>query len=389
MPPHKSITQWTAQVREHLPELSGPQVNGLAQWSYAVKLSQRCGQSRVAEFLADVLGEKTDTVRQRLREWTWEKGAKKGKKRQDLVVASCFIFLLKWIQSGLAPEERRLALALDATTLKQICVVLTISVLYRGCAIPIAWQVLPASQKGAWRPHWLALLAQLAQQVPADWQVLVLADRGLFAAWLYHAIQALHWHPFLRINTGGKCRPAGASEFQPLLSLLPAARQTWSGAVVCFKTTRLAATLLICRAEPHEHPWLILTDLPPDVAQVGWYGLRAWIEGQFKDIKSDGFQWQYTRMIDPERISRLWLVMAVALLYTVSLGSQVEADRPASMLEQLPPTHIARRTHTGRTPPRRLSLATVGFLANLALCILDRDLPQVRFPSPNPWPTAT
>lgn len=238
MPPHKSITEWTAQVSEHFPELSRPQASGLALWSYAVQTLQCCGQSRVSAFLAEVLGERTDTVRQRLREWTCEKDAKKGAKRQEVVVATCFVYLLTWVMSGLAEGEQRLALALDATTLKQKFVVLSISALYCGCAVPIAWIVLPATQPGAWRPHWLALLKTLHSVVPADWQVLVMADRGLFASWLYRAIQQAGWHPFLRINTGGKCRPAGASEFQPLLNLLPAVKEVWRGTVVCLRTPR-------------------------------------------------------------------------------------------------------------------------------------------------------
>lgn len=386
MPPTQSIADWSQQVHAHFPHLSRPQAGVLALWSYAALALQCCGQSQVAGFLAGLLQLKEATIRQRLREWTWEIKAKTGQKRQEVVVARCFAPLLQWVLSGLASHPGRLALALDATTLKQNVVVLSISVLYAGCAIPVAWQVLPANQPGAWRPHWLALLAQLQQQVPADWQVLVLADRGLFADWLFGAIQALHWHPFLRINTDGQCQRPGHSQFQPLLSLLPAKGQTWSGAVVCFKKSRLAATLLLHADDGHAHPWLILTDLPPDVARIAWYSLRAWIEAQFKDIKRGGWQWQRTRMTDPERVSRLWLVLAVALLYSVSLGSQAEAEQPANMLAELPPTHVARRTATGRTQPRRLSLTTQGRLAFLVRLILSDHLPAVHFQLPNLWP---
>ena len=157
--------------------------------------------------------------------------------------------------------------------------------------------------------------------------------------------------------------------------------------MVCFKKTQLAATLLIYHDAQHEHPWLILTDLPPNSAPVAWYSLRAWIEAQFKDIKSGGWQWQRTRMTDPERVSRLWLVMALALLYSVSLGSQLEAEQPASMLADLPPTHVARRTATGRPMPRRLSLTTQGRLHFLVRLICDQCLPAVHFHLPNLWPT--
>jgi hypothetical protein len=387
MPPAESITQWTAQLREHLPELSRPQAKVLAEWSYGVQALQQCGQSQVSQFLALVLNQSVARTRQRLREWTWEKSAKKkGEKRREVTVEKCFASLLKWVISGLPAADRRLALALDATTLKQKFVVLTVSVLYGGCAIPVAWQVRRAQTKGSWRPHWLRLLRQVQPAVPADWSVLVLADRGLFADWLFTELVALGWHPFLRINSQGLCRPKQASQFKPLLDFLPAAGQAWQGEVVCFRSTQLAATLAAYHDGHHAQPWLILTDLPPAVAQATWYQQRAWIEGGFKDIKRGGWQWQLTRMTHPERAARLWLVLAVAQLYSLSLGSQVEADAPAALPQALPPTHIARRTATALPPPRRLSLVTLGRLAHLATFILNTCLPKVRFKGANSCP---
>jgi len=37
----------------------------------------------------------------------------------------------------------------------------------------------------------------------------VLADRGLYAKWLFAAITALNWHPLLCIKKQGKFRPEG------------------------------------------------------------------------------------------------------------------------------------------------------------------------------------
>lgn len=390
MPPKASIAQRTAELRQHLPALSRPQAKVLAEWSYGVQTVQRCGQSQVSQFLATLLGQTVERVRQRLREWTWEKGAKKkGKHRRDLLVAPCFPDLLRWILSSLPAADRRLVLALDATSLKQNFVVLTVSVLYQGSAIPVAWVVRRACAKGAWRPYWLRLLRQLSAWVPHDWEVLVMADRGLFADWLFSGIRALGWHPFLRINSQGQCRPKGASQFRPLLDYLPATGQTWRSEVVCFKSTQLAATLLAYHDGQHEHPWLILTDLAPEVAEATWYEQRAWIEGGFKDIKSGGWQWQLTRMTDPQRAARMWLVLAIAQLYSVSLGSQTEGETPPPQPEALPPTHIARRTKKGLPPPRRLSLATLGRLTHLALSILNKRLPEIRFTGPNSCPVMT
>ena len=52
-----------------------------------------------------------------------------------------------------------------------------------------------------------------------------------------------------------------------------------------------------------------------------WYGLRSWIEASYRDLKSDGWQWHKTRLREPERAERLWLAMAVATLWTVTMGS--------------------------------------------------------------------
>ena len=49
-------------------------------------------------------------------------------------------------------EQQELALALDATTLGQRFTVLCVSVLVRGCAIPVACKVLASNQKGSWQP---------------------------------------------------------------------------------------------------------------------------------------------------------------------------------------------------------------------------------------------
>src|SRR5262249_18107648 len=67
-----------------------------------------------------------------------------------------------------------------------------------------------------WRPHWEALFGHLRGSVPADWTVIVLADRGLYAHWVFTTIQALGWHPFLRMNRQGHYRPQARATFRPL-----------------------------------------------------------------------------------------------------------------------------------------------------------------------------
>ena len=76
----------------------------------------------------------------------------------------------------------------------------------------MAWTILSATPPGAWRREWLRLLRRVRPALPPAWTVLVVADRGWWARWLFRRIVRLGWPPLLRINPGATCRPAG----QPL-----------------------------------------------------------------------------------------------------------------------------------------------------------------------------
>jgi hypothetical protein len=272
------VYQWTSIVTTHFPHLSKPQARVLALWSLGMVVARSCALSAVSILLGQWLDRKANTVRQQLREFCYETPAKRGADRQEVVVETCFAPLLAWVLSWW--EGHQLALAMDATTLGQRFVVLALSVLYRGCAIPVAWTVLPAGQKHAWRGEWLRMLRQVRAAMPRRFFVLVLADRGLYARWLYRRIVRLGWQPLLRVNTGGTFRPAVSTRYRPLRSFVPQPGTQWAGRGTAFvgPRRRLKCTLLARWEESYTDPWLLLTDLAPSAGEACWYGLRAWIE---------------------------------------------------------------------------------------------------------------
>jgi hypothetical protein len=154
--------------------------------------------------------------------------------------------------------------------------------------------------------------------------------------------------------------------------------------VTCFKTRerQLDGTLLARWDAAYAEPWLILTDLPPSQADAIWYGLRAWIAGGSKDATRGGWHWEQTKMTDPARATRLWLVIAVATLWVVRVGGCAEADGPASMIAALPaaPVHPSQRTR-----PRLLSCCRRGVIVIVTTLITTGTLPAARF-IPEPWP---
>lgn len=378
------VSQWEAEVSSALPVLTRAQARVLAAFSFGLMMTRSCGLTTVATFLAGLLGRSYEAQRQQLREFCYDAPDKRGRQRQEVTVAVCFKPLLCWVLAWWPAGEKRLALALDATTLGQRFTVLAISVLYGGCAIPVAWAVVPATQKGTWRPHWEALLARLEGAVPADWLVLVLADRGLYARWLYRAITRQHWHPFLRINHQGQYRPQGGTRFRPLATVVGQGEPGWSGSVECFVSSacRLSCTLLVQWTPPHRDPWLILTDLPPPAAHAAWYGMRAWIECGFGDLKRGGWDWQQTKMTDPARASRLWLVMAVATFAVVRAGGMAHSGLETVAWDGVP--DLAPLRPRG-SRPRLLSCFRRGLVRIVVALVQRRRLPRGRL-QPEPWP---
>jgi hypothetical protein len=144
-----AVYQWTEVVTKPLPHLSKPQAAVLALWSVGMVLARSCALTAVSLFVAEGLERKPNTVRQQVREWCYEAQAKRGQPRQELAVESCFAPLLGWVLSWW--DGHQLALAIDATTLGQRFVVLVVSVVYRGCAIPIAWTVVPYQRRRSMR----------------------------------------------------------------------------------------------------------------------------------------------------------------------------------------------------------------------------------------------
>jgi hypothetical protein len=351
-------------------------------------LARSCALTAVSAFLATWLHRQEATVRQQLREFCYEASAKRGTARQALAVETCFVPLLGWVVAQW--EGTQLALALDATTLGTRFTVLALSVVYRGCAIPVAWTVLPATAKHAWRREWLRMLRQVHRAVPRSWTVIVLADRGLYARWLFRRITRLGWHPFLRINTGGTFRPTGQVRGVPLKTLVPQPGTTWQGTGIAFKDRhrQLHCTLLACWEAGYQDPWLILTDLPPEASTACWYGLRAWIEQGFKITKRAGWQWQRTRMTQPERAARLWLAVAVATLWLLSVGGEADEAIPASTVPEVTALLPMRLRLRRATCLRLVSVFRRGWTIILVALLDQAPLPIGRF-IPEPWPAVT
>ena len=167
--------QMQQTIGAHLPHLSSAQLTGLTWWLCGTILAGSACQNAVAAALA--CWGNWNRRRQYLREWLYDGRDRARPCRTELDVSLCFAPLLKWVLAWWHSD--RLALAIDPTLKGDDTAAVVVSVVYRGCAIPVAWRILRAKRPGAWMDPIVELLQALAPATPAEMTVIVLCDRGL------------------------------------------------------------------------------------------------------------------------------------------------------------------------------------------------------------------
>ena len=187
----------------------------------------------VCATLALQIGCSEASLVQRLREWCYDAKNKRGAKRQTLDVSTCFAPLLAWMREQVARRRATLGLGSGCKHAQE-----TLHGALHQCRL--SWlcdssgmEHRRSGRKGSWRPKWEALLSHVQDGVPANWTVLVLSDRGLYAPWLFEHIVRGGWHPFMRINKQGNVRPLDEQEFRSLASIAPTPGSSWCGKVEC------------------------------------------------------------------------------------------------------------------------------------------------------------
>jgi hypothetical protein len=300
--PAPAVSHMQNLTETFLPQLRPAQQRGVAEGVSGVRDAQSGCEAAILAAGAP-LGREAHALRARLREFLCAGADRAAPCGTAVDVAACFAPLRGWVLAWWVGET--LPLAIAATSWRDRQVVLSLSVLYRGSAIPVAWVVLPHRGKGLGRPHLERLLRLLAPAVPPTMTVLVMTDRGLWWPRVWRQIKAKGWHPLMRIRPDATCAPLGQRR-QRARELVPGAGGYWVGDGVAskHKATRLAATVRVVWGDGQHEPWLLLTDLPPAGVDGRWYGLRGWIALGFRALQRFGWHWERTRRRDPRRASR-------------------------------------------------------------------------------------
>lgn len=222
-------------------------------------------------------------------------------------------------------QGERLFLALDSSVLWDRFVIVRVSLVYRGRALPLDWIMLEHGSATVGFETYKTILEEAAKQLPKPAQVILLADRGFVDHHLFRLARDLGWGFRIRLKSSiyvGHAIHQGASVGQ----LMPPkghalflhkvwVTEKWFGPV------HLA--LGHVQTQHGYEEWAIVSDEPTSLQTFDEFGLRFDIEENFLDDKSAGFQLASSEIRDVDALSRLALILATTTLYLISTGTAV------------------------------------------------------------------
>lgn len=223
-------------------------------------------------------------------------------------------------------KSERIYLAMDTTVLwNQFCMI-TISVVTCGRAVPLVWHVLEHESASVAFAVYHPLLERVKTELKAYGNIMLLADRGFpnhdFLDWLEHS----QWHWCLRVKSdvllhGPRRLPVEVSMLWPK-----------AGTADCYRQVGLwddgahTVNLVLANLPTADEPWAVITDESPTLQTLFEYGKRFDTEQLYLDSKSGAFQLEESRLQQAEQLEKLYLVAAVAILFSTLQGMAVELE---------------------------------------------------------------
>jgi len=214
-------------------------------------------------------------------------------------------------------------LALDTSMLWNRYCVIRLSLVYRGRAVPVVWEVVEHGSSSVPHAAYAALLDAVPSLLPPGSKVVFLADRGFADTELMAHLRRLGWHFRIRIKASfGVHRfgqpPGKVEDFQ-----LAPGRALFLHNVAITAAHFGPVSLALARHTSNGEYWYVVSDEPTSVQTFVEYGWRFDIEENFLDDKSNGFQLESSLVRDAAALTRLCLVLAVTTLYLLAQGTQV------------------------------------------------------------------
>jgi len=315
------LYQWEQEIAAHLPSLNAWQVANVALMSYGVMKAEGSQQQKVARHMRG--REKVESGARRIRRFVSNKG---------LDMAAFFKEWSGWVVRALGSQA--ITLLVDETKIHDRLGVMMVGIAWENRCLPIVWQAYRANDKTAYPAEGqVGLIAKLLERVkpsiPDGCEVLVLADRGIGTSpQLCRVVEGLGWHYLFRVTCQTKLVTPQA-DYTIAQQVAPG--EIWAGCGLVFKQRgRIPAHARALWEVGYDEPWALVTNHKPLTGHE--YARRNWQEQSFRDLKSGGWHWDESRVRLPDHADRLLILLVVAYVWTVALGSQAVAAKQAAPL---------------------------------------------------------
>jgi hypothetical protein len=227
---------------------------------------------------------------------------------------------------------QRVYLALDTTVLwNQFCMI-HISVVcpkgyrfaYGGRAVPFLWKVMEHKSSTVGFKEYKPML-KLANYLLSQYSdVMLLADRGFANHELMSWLENSNWHYCLRLPCdvilhGARKHPIELKYLYP-----PKSEAILYHHVGLWLDGKHRCNLVLANVKGVKEPWAVITDEEPSLQTLWQYGLRFRVEELFLDSKSGVFQLESSKIREVKALERLYLVIALALLFATCQGMAVQ-----------------------------------------------------------------
>jgi hypothetical protein len=263
---------------------------------------------------------------------SWQRRCQRWLANSRIDVESLYGPLVLWAIQHWQQPGQALHLALDTTVLWNRCCVVVLSVVCHGRAIPLLWQTLEHPSASVSAEEVISLLQRADRLLCGFSAITLLADRGFPSAALLRWFEGRErWSYVMRLRGDaeihGTAAPLGCQ-----VRRLRLRRGDCRG----FRGVRLwadgqrRANLVLARPVgiKASEPWYLISNAEPSLDLVWAYGQRFCCEQLFRDQKSGIFQLASSGLRHPDRIDRLLLVVAIAVLagslqgYSLSLAAR-------------------------------------------------------------------
>lgn len=363
------LHEWTAQVRELLPQARITRVRGLALLSLGMIWAGTVRLNQVAAALP--LAVRVPSTERRLRRLVDNAAVSQTTLWWPLLP----VLLARWA----GPE---VLLVFDPTPYRGSFTVLWVGIVVHRRVLPLTWRIVP--QQDPWpdrlQPLLTSLLAPVAAALPPGCQVTLLGDCGLSGPGFLDTTRDLGWDVLLRVNvSAGQAHrvrlldTAGTpGEEQGLWKVVGTVPSGWHAAAQIFKGAGWRkGHLTVCQRPGFTERWVLFSSRPGGQARIQEYARRARIEATFADGKGRGWGLEQGRMSDPEHLDRLLLGWHLALWWLHALGRHV--------------IKAGKRPHFDRADRRDRSVLRLGWLGLHHDLLHDRSPPLLFRLTPDGW----